>query len=203
MPGKPEFSFEWNGAKWQFASNENLLKFKNSPEAYAPQYGGYCAYGASRGYLAQTDPQAFTILDNKLYLNGELVEDDFAAMEAQMSDFLLAPDWEEMRRAMTSAKAVLETGGVVGTGRDLINEITGTVFERYWRTSVIAFRGAYLIRNMADIQFRMYMAGHPSLLTNPLGITALATSHLAAPSGSLGRALNKMGDKDAKSLSKM
>lgn len=72
VAGKAEFSFEWNGAKWQFASNENLLKFKNNPEAYAPQYGGYCAYGASRGYLAQTDPQAFTILDNKLYLNYSL-----------------------------------------------------------------------------------------------------------------------------------
>lgn len=72
VPGKTEFSFEWNGAKWQFASNENLEKFKGNPEGYAPQYGGYCAYGASRGYLAQTDPQAFTILDNKLYLNYNL-----------------------------------------------------------------------------------------------------------------------------------
>ena len=72
VAGKVEFSFEWNEAKWQFASAENLAKFKASPEQFAPQYGGYCAYGASRGYLAQTDPQAFTILDNKLYLNYNL-----------------------------------------------------------------------------------------------------------------------------------
>lgn len=72
VAGKAEFSFEWNGAKWQFASAENLAKFKEHPEQFAPQYGGYCAYGASRGYLAQTDAQAFTILDNKLYLNYNL-----------------------------------------------------------------------------------------------------------------------------------
>lgn len=72
VAGKAEFSFEWNGAKWQFASAENLAKFKEHPEQFAPQYGGYCAYGASRGYLAQTDPQAFTVLDNKLYLNYNL-----------------------------------------------------------------------------------------------------------------------------------
>jgi YHS domain-containing protein len=72
VAGNAEFSFEWNGAKWQFASAENLAKFKEHPEQFAPQYGGYCAFGASRGYLAQTDPQAFTILDNKLYLNYNL-----------------------------------------------------------------------------------------------------------------------------------
>jgi YHS domain-containing protein len=72
LAGKAEFSFEWNEAKWQFATAENLAKFKEHPEQFAPQYGGYCAYGASRGYLAQTDPLAFTILENKLYLNYNL-----------------------------------------------------------------------------------------------------------------------------------
>lgn len=72
VSGKAEYTFEWNGAKWQFATHENLQMFKQNPEQYAPQYGGYCAYGASRGYLAQTDPQAFTIRDGKLYLNYNL-----------------------------------------------------------------------------------------------------------------------------------
>lgn len=70
--GKPENTFTWNGATWQFASSENLEMFKQKPEQYAPQYGGYCAYGASRGYLATTDPHAFTILNEKLYLNYNL-----------------------------------------------------------------------------------------------------------------------------------
>lgn len=72
IAGLEDYTYTWNGAKWQFASKENLEKFKQHPDQYAPQYGGHCAYGASRGYLAQTDPQAFTILENKLYLNYNL-----------------------------------------------------------------------------------------------------------------------------------
>lgn len=72
VAGKEDYTYTWNGATWQFASKENLEKFKQHPVQYAPQYGGHCAYGASRGYLAPTDPQAFTILENKLYLNYNL-----------------------------------------------------------------------------------------------------------------------------------
>jgi YHS domain-containing protein len=39
--GKPEFEYEWMGAKWRFASVKNLELFKSAPEKYAPQYGGY------------------------------------------------------------------------------------------------------------------------------------------------------------------
>lgn len=57
---------------WYFASADHLLKFKADPEKYAPQFGGYCAYGMSRGYKAKTDPEAWTIVDGKLYLNYNL-----------------------------------------------------------------------------------------------------------------------------------
>ena len=43
-----------------------------NPEKYAPQYGGYCAYGMSEGHKAPTDPNAWTIVDEKLYLNYSL-----------------------------------------------------------------------------------------------------------------------------------
>ncbi len=69
MKGKKEFSTEWNGAHWSFASKENMEAFKASPEKYAPQYGGYCAYGTSEGHKAPTQPDAFTIVNDKLYLN--------------------------------------------------------------------------------------------------------------------------------------
>ena len=46
--------------------------FKANPEKYVPQFGGYCAYGTSRGYKAETDPEAWTIADGKLYLNYNL-----------------------------------------------------------------------------------------------------------------------------------
>lgn len=69
VEGKLSFSANWNGATWLFSSENNKEAFTKNPEKYAPQYGGYCAYGTSRNYKAPTDPNAFTIVDGKLYLN--------------------------------------------------------------------------------------------------------------------------------------
>lgn len=69
VKGSKEFSFTHAGQIWYFASAENLEVFKSNPEKYAPQFGGYCAYGMSRGYKAKTDPDAWTIVNGKLYLN--------------------------------------------------------------------------------------------------------------------------------------
>ena len=67
--GDKDFQYEWNDATWYFVSEQNLEKFKVSPEKYAPQYGGYCAWAVSQGYTASTDPEAWEIHDGKLYLN--------------------------------------------------------------------------------------------------------------------------------------
>jgi YHS domain-containing protein len=67
--GKPEFNAKWNGAEWRFASAANRDAFVADPKRYAPAFGGYCAFGASRGYKVSTDPAAFTIEGGKLYLN--------------------------------------------------------------------------------------------------------------------------------------
>jgi len=67
--GNEQFSFKWNDANWNFANQQNLDSFKLNPEKLAPQYGGYCAYGMSEGHKAPTDPNAFTIVNDKLYLN--------------------------------------------------------------------------------------------------------------------------------------
>lgn len=69
VKGKADFSYQWNKAIWYFYNEENLNKFKASPEKYAPQFGGYCAFGMSEGHKAPTQPDAWTIIDNKLYLN--------------------------------------------------------------------------------------------------------------------------------------
>ncbi|WP_270727982.1 YHS domain-containing (seleno)protein [Shimia sp. Alg240-R146] len=63
---------EWNGANWHFATARNAAKFLENPEAFAPVFGGYCAYAASKGSLAPTVPEAWTIHENKLYLNFSL-----------------------------------------------------------------------------------------------------------------------------------
>lgn len=69
VEGRSDLEHEWNGATWRFASEDNLEAFKADPERYAPQYGGYCAWAVSQGYTASADPQAWRIVDGKLYLN--------------------------------------------------------------------------------------------------------------------------------------
>ena len=60
------------GATWYFANAGNKDLFAADPEQYAPQYGGYCAYAVSQGYTAAIDPDAWKIVDDKLYLNFSL-----------------------------------------------------------------------------------------------------------------------------------
>jgi YHS domain-containing protein len=69
VKGNEKFSFQWKNATWLFSSKENRDVFSHDPEKYAPQYGGYCAYGMSEGHKAPTDPNAWTIIEGKLYLN--------------------------------------------------------------------------------------------------------------------------------------
>lgn len=58
-----------NGARWRFASKANRDLFVADPERYAPRYGGFCAYGTSQGHKVSTDPNAFAIVNGRLYLN--------------------------------------------------------------------------------------------------------------------------------------
>jgi len=69
VKGKRDFSYKWNGATWQFASEDNLTKFQANPEAFAPQYGGYCAWAVSQNYTASGDPEQWSVVGGKLYLN--------------------------------------------------------------------------------------------------------------------------------------
>ncbi len=69
VKGDARWVTEWRGAMWRFASQAHLDLFKAQPERYAPQYGGYCAYGVAQGYLVKVDPAQFSVRDGKLYLN--------------------------------------------------------------------------------------------------------------------------------------
>lgn len=69
VEGSERFSYRWEGADWHFSSAANLERFIATPEAFAPQYGGYCAYAVANGYTAKIDPEAWRIVDGKLYLN--------------------------------------------------------------------------------------------------------------------------------------
>jgi len=69
VQGSEQFTYQWNGATWRFASQEHRDLFAADPERYAPQYGGYCAKAVSENHTADIDPQAWKIVDGKLYLN--------------------------------------------------------------------------------------------------------------------------------------
>lgn len=70
--GDPNYSIEHNGATWYFESATNKSLFTSDPTRYAPQYGGYCSYAMSKGFIVSIDPDAWTIVDDKLYLNYSL-----------------------------------------------------------------------------------------------------------------------------------
>lgn len=67
--GRAEFVHTWNGATWRFSSAENRDAFAAAPERFAPQYGGFCAWAVSQGYRAPVDPDAWRIVDGRLFLN--------------------------------------------------------------------------------------------------------------------------------------
>jgi YHS domain-containing protein len=67
--GRDSLTLAWNGAHWFFADRKNLEMFQATPEKYAPQYGGYCAYGTSQGHKAPTEVDTWTVVDGKLYFN--------------------------------------------------------------------------------------------------------------------------------------
>ena len=67
--GSPDFTAEWNGVTWRFASAVNRDNFKSKPATYAPQFGGFCTVGTSFGKKIPIDPEQFKIVGGKLYLN--------------------------------------------------------------------------------------------------------------------------------------
>ena len=69
VKGLDSLTHHWMGATWKFSSQAHRDLFKANPAEYAPQYGGYCAYGAAQGYLVKVDPAQFTVREGKLYLN--------------------------------------------------------------------------------------------------------------------------------------
>ena len=72
VAGSPDFVSQYKGSTFRFSSKANLDSFTANPEKYAPQYNGFCAFGTASGYKAAIAPDAFTIVNDKLYLNYSL-----------------------------------------------------------------------------------------------------------------------------------
>jgi YHS domain-containing protein len=69
VPGDAKFQAMFEGATYRFASAADRALFLKHPAHYVPQYDGFCAYGAADGHKADIDPTAFTIVNDRLYLN--------------------------------------------------------------------------------------------------------------------------------------
>lgn len=85
VKGSEELTTTWKGAEWRFASAEHRAAFEANPEQYAPQYGGYCAWAVAHDDTASADPEQWTIVDGKLYLNYNAeIQDKWAADKAAL-----------------------------------------------------------------------------------------------------------------------
>lgn len=72
VQGSANHALRWRGAMWYFVSARNMEDFEMNPAAYAPRYGGYCAYALAGGSIEPSSPEAFTIYKGRLYLaNGD------------------------------------------------------------------------------------------------------------------------------------
>jgi YHS domain-containing protein len=69
IKGSDEYFVKYMGLLFLFSSEENKDLFKETPEKYLPEYGGYCAMGMTLGQKIPVDPEAFTFINGRLYLN--------------------------------------------------------------------------------------------------------------------------------------
>lgn len=97
VKGEDQYAYIWKDATWLFSSIENRELFKNNPEKYAPQYGGYCAYGMSGGYKAPTVIETWKIVDQKLYFNYSLKVQEM--WNKDIPGYILKADgnWQKVR----------------------------------------------------------------------------------------------------------
>ena len=67
--GSPKYTAVYNGAIYRFSSSKNRELFRADPARYAPQYGGFCAFGMTFGKKFEVNGKAWEIVDGKLYVN--------------------------------------------------------------------------------------------------------------------------------------
>ncbi len=91
--GSMDHALMWRGATWLFVSDETMEAFEMDPKGFAPQYGGYCAYAASKGQRAPSDPEVFTVHAGKLYLNNSAAVRDLWLNEADDNISIADENW--------------------------------------------------------------------------------------------------------------
>jgi len=94
VKGSPDFEYVWQDARWQFASAEHRTLFATEPDRYAPQFGGFCTGGVALGRLSPIDPEAWLIVDGRLYLHYDKEARDETAADPKANIAVAAERWE-------------------------------------------------------------------------------------------------------------
>jgi len=98
VKGSTDITAEHDGARYQFASEEDKKLFVANPEKYVPQYGGFCAGGTLGGHKADINPEAFAINDGKLYLNYNAKVRDSFQSDAAANVTKANHNWTEVKK---------------------------------------------------------------------------------------------------------
>ena len=105
MKGSEEFSYDWLGTPWHFASRKHQELFQSEPVKYAPQFGGYCAGEiAAEGITVNIDPEAWKIIDGKLYMVYNKGYDEQFAAEARDLVPKAEAYWPELEAKLEQGK---------------------------------------------------------------------------------------------------
>lgn len=83
VAGHQDYALMWKGVIWRFVSSKNQARFEANPRAYAPVFGGYCAYAMSQGYLAPGNPQLWRIDEGELFLLNNAAVQELWQQEAR------------------------------------------------------------------------------------------------------------------------
>ena len=96
VKGSPDFEYVWQDARWQFASAEHRTLFATDPDRYAPQFGGFCTGAVALGRLSPIDPEAWLIVDGRLYLHYDKEGRDETAADPKANIAVAAESWEAL-----------------------------------------------------------------------------------------------------------
>ena len=96
VEGSPEFEHVWQEARWRFASAEHRALFAGDPDRYAPQFGGFCTGAVALGRLSPIDPEAWLIVDGRLYLHYDKKGRDETAANPKPDIAVAAERWEAL-----------------------------------------------------------------------------------------------------------
>jgi hypothetical protein len=99
IKGDRDFELAWRDARWLFASENHRAMFAEAPERYAPRFGGLCAGAMTRGVVVKADPEAWTIVDGKLYMKASAQSRDKWRKNAEENIRKANEAWAEVKQA--------------------------------------------------------------------------------------------------------